>query len=152
MEWKHYWRNIVQRHQVVMEGWPSNIPFRNLSDASSSLSDLESLLRDWRSGKIHWKQITNRELQDLEQDRDIQIQNGEVDLPSGRRRRSDYGTKRTRKKGGKSRKEILSDEEQEDGEATGSVRKKRRKSRKETPSDDEDSDGTSPPVIPTNEV
>jgi hypothetical protein len=140
----------------MIEGWPSGIPFCNLSDASSSLSDLEGLLRDWRSGKIYWKQITGRELRDLEKDRDVQIHNGELEVPS-RRRRSDYGMKHKKhgkpqkeipsgdeeaagvqKKRRKSRKGIPSGDEQED-EATG-VQKKRRKSRKEIPSGDEQED------------
>jgi hypothetical protein len=44
MEWKHYWRNVVRRHQVVIEGWPDAIPFRNLSETSNSLANLETLL------------------------------------------------------------------------------------------------------------
>jgi hypothetical protein len=98
MEWKHYWRNIVKRYQVIIEGWPDNIPFRNLSDTSSPVSDLEDLLRRWRSGSTYWKKLTAREVQALDQERDKQISNGEVDVPVPRRRRSDYGKKRPRTK------------------------------------------------------
>ena len=98
MEWKHYWRNVVKRYQVIIEGWPDNIPFRNLSDVSNSLSDLEDLLRRWRCGTTYWKKLTARELQTLDLERDTQITNGEVDAPAPRRRRSDYGKKRPRTK------------------------------------------------------
>lgn len=96
MEWKHYWRNVVKRYHVMIEGWPSTIPFRNLSEASSSLSDLESLLRKWRCGTIHWKRLDESEFEALDATRDQQIENGEIDAPVARRRRSDFGKKRPR--------------------------------------------------------
>jgi len=40
MQWAHYFRNIVTCYQVAVEGWPTTIPFANLSSASSSLSQL----------------------------------------------------------------------------------------------------------------
>ncbi|KAG1797630.1 hypothetical protein EV424DRAFT_1292587, partial [Suillus variegatus] len=36
MQWTHYFRNVVQRYQVAIEGWPDNIPFTNLSQVSSA--------------------------------------------------------------------------------------------------------------------
>ncbi|KAG1720808.1 hypothetical protein EDB19DRAFT_1597968, partial [Suillus lakei] len=41
MQWTHFFRNIVKCYSVVIEGWPEQIPFVNLSTASSSLTDLE---------------------------------------------------------------------------------------------------------------
>ncbi|OAX32641.1 hypothetical protein K503DRAFT_701726, partial [Rhizopogon vinicolor AM-OR11-026] len=41
MQWAQYWRNVVRRHSVVIEGWPEQIPFVNLSAVSNSLTDLE---------------------------------------------------------------------------------------------------------------
>lgn len=96
MEWKYYWRNVVQRYQVVIEGWPDNIPFGNLSNYSNSLADLEALLRKWRCGSIYWKEITDHELQQLNKERDERIERGEIDAPVPRRRRSDYGKKRVK--------------------------------------------------------
>ncbi|KAG1749167.1 uncharacterized protein EDB91DRAFT_1011812, partial [Suillus paluster] len=40
MHWANYWRSVVQRYLVVIEGWPDNIPFVNLSNVSSTLPDL----------------------------------------------------------------------------------------------------------------
>jgi hypothetical protein len=68
MEWKYYWRNVVWRYKVVIEGWPDNVPFCNLSDATSSLPDLEGLFQWWCNGKAYWKAITDRELRDLDVD------------------------------------------------------------------------------------
>ena len=79
---------------VIIEGWPANIPFRNLSEVSSSLTELETLLRKWRCGKIYWKQLTDTEFQDLDRDRDNQIEGGELEAPTCRRRHSDHERKR----------------------------------------------------------
>jgi hypothetical protein len=125
MEWKYYWRNVVKRYHVMIEGWPDKIPFRNLSDASSPLPDLENLLRKWRNGKIYWKKLTENEINALDLERNAQIENGELDAPVPRRRRSDYGKKRPRnmdggvtqkKKHCKSRKEVDDDSGIDSGE------------------------------------
>ncbi|KAG9313578.1 hypothetical protein JVU11DRAFT_5908 [Chiua virens] len=44
MQWTHYFWNVVFRHKVIIEAWPSSIPFVNLSKASSALAQLEMLL------------------------------------------------------------------------------------------------------------
>ncbi|KAG2740597.1 hypothetical protein P692DRAFT_20851330 [Suillus brevipes Sb2] len=75
MHWANYFRNVVQRYQVVIEGWPANIPFVNLSQASSALPDLEMIHRKWESCAICWK---------------------EIDDDHHRRTRSDKGKKRAR--------------------------------------------------------
>ena len=104
---------------VIIEGWPADIPFRNLSEASNSLTGLGTLLRKWRCGKIYWREVTEAGLRD----RDNQIEGGELEDPAPRRRRSDHGKKRPRtnpagdrrKKHHKSRSTIQdSDEEEED--------------------------------------
>ncbi|KAG1724450.1 uncharacterized protein EDB91DRAFT_1023468, partial [Suillus paluster] len=41
MQWVHYFHNVIQCYQVVVEGWPNNIPFTNLSNISSAIPDLE---------------------------------------------------------------------------------------------------------------
>ncbi len=104
---------------VIIEGWPVNIPFRNLSEASNSLTELEMLLRKWHSGKVYWREVTEAEFQDLDRNRDNQIEHGELEGPTPRRHRSDRGKKRlrmnpagdTQKKSG--RMVVDSDEEEE---------------------------------------
>ncbi|KAF8221452.1 hypothetical protein L208DRAFT_1327891 [Tricholoma matsutake] len=66
MEWKHYWQNVVKQCQVIIKGWPDNIPFHNLSETSISLSDLETLYQKWHCGGIYWKKLSSKELQDLD--------------------------------------------------------------------------------------
>ncbi|KAG6875862.1 hypothetical protein C0992_001988 [Termitomyces sp. T32_za158] len=103
MEWKHYWRNVVKRYLVVIEGWPPGIPFENLSSVSSSLTALEDLLRKWRCGTTYWKALSESEFNDLDTARDRQIEDGDITPPAPRRRRSDCGKKRSR---------MISDEDQ----------------------------------------
>lgn len=96
MEWKWYWRNVVSRHSVIIEGWPAAIPFQNLSTESRTISELASLLQKWRRGVIFWKTLTAEELQTLTMNRQHQINGGELETPAPRRRRSDFGKKRQR--------------------------------------------------------
>ncbi|KAI5994435.1 hypothetical protein EDD15DRAFT_2165994 [Pisolithus albus] len=94
MQWAQYFRNVVTRYQVVIEGWPERIPFANLSSASSSLVQLEVLLRKWQLGATYWKTLSDDELTQLQQRRNEGIENGEIEEHS-RRTRSDKGKKRT---------------------------------------------------------
>ena len=107
---------------VIIEGWPADIPFHNLSEASSSLTDLETLLRKWRCGKIYWRGVTETELQDLDDARNNQIESGELEAPTPRRRRSDYGKKRPRQNCAgvaekRSGKVVVNSNEEEEGGA-----------------------------------
>jgi hypothetical protein len=52
MHWANYLRNVVQHYQVVIKGWPANIPFINLSQALSALPDLEMIHQKWKSRAI----------------------------------------------------------------------------------------------------
>ncbi|KAG2116143.1 hypothetical protein DEU56DRAFT_761603 [Suillus clintonianus] len=61
MHWANYWRSVVQRYLVVIEGWPDNIPFVNLSNVSSALPDLEMLLDKWEAGEICWRHLEEDE-------------------------------------------------------------------------------------------
>jgi hypothetical protein len=94
MEWKLYFRNVVKRYHVIIEGWPSEIEFVNLSDASSSIDTLERLLRRWKQGTTYWKKLTQEEFEQLEDERDAQIESGKINVPAPRRTRSDKGKKR----------------------------------------------------------
>ena len=82
MEWKQYWCNVVKRYQVIIEGWPANIPFCNLSETSSALPDLESLLQKWDCGKIYWRKLSEAELNRLNLEHDAQIKNGNLAAPT----------------------------------------------------------------------
>lgn len=60
MHWPTYWKDVVARYHVIIEGWPEDVPFRNLSDVSN-LGKLEQLLRGWQSGAIHFRRIPEAE-------------------------------------------------------------------------------------------
>jgi hypothetical protein len=124
MQWVHYWRNIVERYLVICEGWPDEIPFDNLSKASSGFTHLEMLLRKWKSGDIYWRQLETQEFQQLLGERGKKLGSGEI-VERSRRTRSDKGKKRRahspdenvssrpRKKTYKSLATIESEDEQE---------------------------------------
>ncbi|KIK20613.1 hypothetical protein PISMIDRAFT_62254, partial [Pisolithus microcarpus 441] len=94
MQWAHYFRNVVTRYLVSIEGWPDRIPFTNLSTVSSVLPDLEMLLRKWEAGSTFWKLLNNQDYEVLCRERDAKLNSGEL-VEGTRRTRSDKGTKRT---------------------------------------------------------
>ncbi|KAF8452803.1 hypothetical protein L210DRAFT_3639263 [Boletus edulis BED1] len=77
MQWAHYFRNIVFQYKVIIEAWPPSIPF-------------------WEGGSTHWRELRPGELELLRQERDHQLNNGEIEEPL-RRTCSDKGTKRKRR-------------------------------------------------------
>ncbi|KAG0708287.1 hypothetical protein DFH29DRAFT_795151 [Suillus ampliporus] len=93
MHWANYFRNVVQPYQVIVEGWPANIPFINLSEASSALPDLEMLERKWRSGAVYWRRLGDEEFQQLLEERNEKLETSEI-VEHCRRTRSDKGKKR----------------------------------------------------------
>ena len=96
MQWSNYFRNIITRYQVAIEGWPPTVPFMNLSKASNSFSQLEMLLRKWEMGSTYWKELSAEEYESLRRERNEQLESGELEEPS-RRTRSDKGKKRARR-------------------------------------------------------
>ncbi|KAF8834718.1 hypothetical protein BDN67DRAFT_872571, partial [Paxillus ammoniavirescens] len=93
MQWTHYFHNVVQRYMAVIIDWPDSVPFANLSNASSSLSQLEILLHKWEMGTIYWKTLAEGEYNKLLQKRNEQLESGELSEVL-HRTRSDKGKKR----------------------------------------------------------
>ncbi|KAG1845222.1 hypothetical protein C8R48DRAFT_554198, partial [Suillus tomentosus] len=93
MQWVYYYRNVIQRYQVVVEGWPEKIPFTNLSQVSSALPDLQMLLRKWESGATYWKSLSDEEFEELRKEREEKLESGEL-ADQCRRPQSDKGKKR----------------------------------------------------------
>ena len=61
MRWPSYWKDIVVKYKVVIEGWPyEEVPFRNLSDVSN-LQRLELLLKGWQEKTIYFRRISDAE-------------------------------------------------------------------------------------------
>jgi hypothetical protein len=60
-QWAHYFHNVVQWYQVVVEGWPDQIPFTNLSQVLSALLDLQMLCNRWDDGTTYWKSLSDEE-------------------------------------------------------------------------------------------
>lgn len=92
MHLANYWWSVVQRYLVVIEGWPDNIPFINLSNVSSALPDLQMLLDKWEVGEIYWRHLEESEYKKLHQERREKVSNGKV-VDKCRQTRSDKGKK-----------------------------------------------------------
>ncbi|KAG2112532.1 uncharacterized protein F5147DRAFT_744449 [Suillus discolor] len=93
MQWVHYFRNIVQWYQVVVEGWPDKIPFTNLSQVLSALPDLQMLCNRWDQGMTFWRSLSDKEFEKLRLERKEKLESGEI-IDRRCRTRSDKGTKR----------------------------------------------------------
>ncbi|KAF8324835.1 hypothetical protein F5887DRAFT_838566, partial [Amanita rubescens] len=97
MEWKHYFRNVVKRYSIEIQGWPGDIPLEAVGDLSCAR--LEDLLKKLSNGVICWKKLTEDELAQREEEHALQIQNGDISASPPRRPRSDKGKKRKRTSG-----------------------------------------------------
>ncbi|KAG1899707.1 uncharacterized protein F5891DRAFT_927347, partial [Suillus fuscotomentosus] len=95
MQWADYFRNVVNRYQVAIKGWPEHIPFTNLSSVTNALPDLHTLLDCWKSGNTRWEVLNDEELEQLRRERNEKIDSGDI-IESRRRTRSDKGKKRVR--------------------------------------------------------
>ncbi|KAG1843422.1 hypothetical protein C8R48DRAFT_618900, partial [Suillus tomentosus] len=95
MQWAYYFRNVIQRYQVVIDGWPESVPFANLSKVSSALPELEMLLRKWELGTTHWKTLTDEDFEKIHLEHNEKLESGEIE-DTRRRIRSDKGKKRKR--------------------------------------------------------
>ncbi|KAG1797720.1 uncharacterized protein HD556DRAFT_1232984, partial [Suillus plorans] len=91
MQWTHF-HNVVQRYQVVMEGWPKKIPFMNLSQSSSALADLEMLWCKWDANKIYWRALSDEEFAELHKECEDKLESGEL-VDCHHCQRSDKGKK-----------------------------------------------------------
>ncbi|KAG2358988.1 hypothetical protein BDR07DRAFT_1378983 [Suillus spraguei] len=121
MQWVHYFQNIIQHYQVVVKGWPNNIPFTNLSNVSSTIPDLEMLLWKWESGATYWKAIDNEEFEWLCWERDEGLESGDITeqcwrtrSDKGKKHRQPAGTQNGRKTVHKSAEFIGTDDEQDE--------------------------------------
>ncbi|KAG1758475.1 hypothetical protein EDD22DRAFT_783882, partial [Suillus occidentalis] len=124
MHWTHYFRNVIQCYQVIIEGWPTGIPFVNLSKVLSTLPELESLLQKWRAGTIRWRQVDDEEFQQLLDKRNVKLENGELiehhcHTHSDKGRKHTWSTDRSgestrRKKTHKSAETVNTDDEDKD--------------------------------------
>ena len=127
MQWAYYWSAVVRPYKVKLEGWPSDIPFGNLSDVATSLPTLEKLSRLLKKGQLHWKALTDAELDELEDKRNGQIEAGQI-VERVRQPRSDKGKKhvqnvtgarRNKRGGGRHSNEVITDDSDKENEGNG---------------------------------
>ncbi|OCH87528.1 hypothetical protein OBBRIDRAFT_736014 [Obba rivulosa] len=72
MRYPTFWRDVTEKYHVIVEGWPRDIPFKNLSDLSN-VQVLETLLQGWESGAIHFRRISDAEFRQLAEARRAQL-------------------------------------------------------------------------------
>ncbi|KAF8128112.1 hypothetical protein EV363DRAFT_1400615 [Boletus edulis] len=94
MQWTAYFHNIMLHYRVAIEGWPSTVPLANLSEALSSLPQLEMLECKWEMGLTHWKKMSPEQFEALKQEWDEKIKSGKI-VEQTRYTRLDKGTKRS---------------------------------------------------------
>lgn len=130
MQWKNYWCNVVQHYRVICEGWPAHIPFKNLSEASTSLPELKMLLKMWKDKLISWRLLDEDEYQQLQQAHNEKLETGEIVEPSHRPhldkgkkcvRPMDEPSAHRRKKAYKSLDTVESSDKEADAPHTGTL-------------------------------
>ncbi len=134
MEWKHYFRNVVKRYSIEIQGWPGDIPLETVGDLSCAR--LEDLLKKLSNGTICWKKLTEDELAQREEEHALQIQNGDISASLPRRPRSDKGKKRKRTSGAATESDHDNDSDNVAGNAQAGpsgVQKRRSKRAKKVP-------------------
>jgi hypothetical protein len=52
----------------MVEGWPDSVPFISLSQASSTLPELDRLFWSWKSGATCWKTLMDEEFEKILQE------------------------------------------------------------------------------------
>lgn len=97
MKWTGYEEDIVQEYGVYISDWPNNIPFVNLSIASSGKPTLVKLLNFWQDGKTAWRTLTVPQKRERKRKLAAMRASGEKATPVPRKERSDKGKKRARK-------------------------------------------------------
>lgn len=95
MKWKKYEDDVVSHYRVAIIGWPSDIPFENLSESNNGIGVLKRLLVAWQDSTIKWAPLTEEQYSARRQGID---QAPVVAKP--RKIRSDKGKKRARTEAG----------------------------------------------------
>ncbi|KAG1813560.1 uncharacterized protein BJ212DRAFT_1300956 [Suillus subaureus] len=78
MQWVHYFCNVIQWYQVVVEVLPDKIPFTNLSQVSSALPDLNMFCDRWDKGTMCWRSLSNTEFEKLCLEHEEKLKSGEI--------------------------------------------------------------------------
>lgn len=127
MEYKHYVRNIVLTHRVMLKGWPDDIPIEKNIDYCS-LANIRLLACKLRSGEIHWAEVGEEELTQFK-----------ASVPEARSERRDKGSKR----GPYRKRQQDKDEDDSTGSSTRNGSKGKGSRKRKQPasvSDDDDDD------------
>jgi hypothetical protein len=120
MSYKNYWRDIVAKYRVYIEGWPDEILFGNLSDVATSLPALEKLRSSWKSGRTFFRVLSDAEFEKLDDERSQRIEDGEEEVhvrktrcDKGTQRKASNGNLRKRQRTSHRSRELISDSDEE---------------------------------------
>ena len=94
MKWTKYEEDIVQARGVYISGWPKEIPFANLSVASSGKPELAKLLTMWQDGSIQWLHLNSKEKAERQRKLEVCYALGKMTMPKPHKSRSDKGVRK----------------------------------------------------------
>lgn len=97
MSYVNFWSDITVKHRIVIEGWPSDIRFGNLSDVLTSLSHLQVVYEKWERGEIYFRKVSEAEFRTLAEEHRKAIKDGSISEDRRRKERADKGTKKGKK-------------------------------------------------------
>ena len=92
MQYINYDEAIVQRYEVLLEGWTFD-RFVNPSELSTSLPPLQKLLDALNDGSCKFVKLTREQRKDHEKDHRTKVASGEIEVRQ-RKKRKDAGKKR----------------------------------------------------------
>ncbi|KAJ8088989.1 hypothetical protein PM082_014236 [Marasmius tenuissimus] len=96
MQYERFDKLITQQYGVVIEGWPTNLPFQQPGGFHNDTEQLSQLEQAWKSGTAHFRKLPVEEHLEWKAQRAQGIQDGSITLKT-RKKRCDAGTKRPRK-------------------------------------------------------
>ncbi|KAJ7257424.1 hypothetical protein C8J57DRAFT_1648487, partial [Mycena rebaudengoi] len=94
MAYTWYEEDVVQRYNVIMEGWPA-APFINLSAMSTSLPNLRTLMHDLQTGECAFRKLLPAEAAERRKKWEANVAAGRI-VAKHRAERCDKGSSRKR--------------------------------------------------------
>ncbi|KAL0567344.1 hypothetical protein V5O48_014656 [Marasmius crinis-equi] len=116
MQYERFDTTITMRYHVVVEGWPTGIPFQKPSAFGGALEPLFRLRNAWQTGETRFRKLSDEEFQGWLAERTAKIEKGDI-IPKARKKRCDAGVKRSEKVKGKERASGGGDDDGEESES-----------------------------------
>ncbi|KAJ8092021.1 hypothetical protein AAF712_009492 [Marasmius tenuissimus] len=98
MQYERFDTSITARYGVVIEGWPSELPFQKAGAFHGDVNKLIQVNEAWKSGAARFRKLTAEEFSAWKTARAQGLEDGSI-KPKERKKRSDAGTKKGSRKG-----------------------------------------------------